>query len=252
MTDKTDNEEVPQVEEDSFKSEDQNEIDASELEAPKSASSDLQNRLFQLRMKINQGRKANKAEVEEEYKRLSSKKFKKKGGDNEDEEGSSNDKGKNKKKEEKDILNQTAQEAEWEAEQKRKKQDIAHTYGYNAFASDRSYRAYEKRVNKLAEQNIKTQQKTAQEQAVTTALTMNPFDYGKINAGTTPEALERLKQDVLNQHEKREKFHKKRASDTADVDYINDKNARFNKKLKNAFDKYTLEIRQNLERGTAV
>lgn len=37
-----------------------------------------------------------------------------------------------------------------------------------------------------------------------------------------------------------------------DVDFINDKNEAFNKKIKRSFDKYTVEIRQNLERGTAI
>lgn len=38
----------------------------------------------------------------------------------------------------------------------------------------------------------------------------------------------------------------------ADVDYINDRNKVFNKKVRRAYDKYTVEIRQNLERGTAL
>ena len=38
----------------------------------------------------------------------------------------------------------------------------------------------------------------------------------------------------------------------ADIDYINDRNKHFNKKIKRAYDKYTVEIRQNLERGTAL
>ena len=37
-----------------------------------------------------------------------------------------------------------------------------------------------------------------------------------------------------------------------DVTSINDRNKFFNKKIKRAFDKYTVEIRQNLERGTAL
>ena len=36
------------------------------------------------------------------------------------------------------------------------------------------------------------------------------------------------------------------------VDYINKRNMVFNKKISRAFDKYTTEIRQNLERGTAL
>ena len=38
----------------------------------------------------------------------------------------------------------------------------------------------------------------------------------------------------------------------ADVHYINDRNRVFVKKIGRAFDKYTTEIRQNLERGTAL
>jgi hypothetical protein len=37
-----------------------------------------------------------------------------------------------------------------------------------------------------------------------------------------------------------------------DITSINDRNAVFNKKLERAFGEYTLEMRQNLERGTAL
>ena len=37
-----------------------------------------------------------------------------------------------------------------------------------------------------------------------------------------------------------------------DVNYINERNRGFNKKLERAYDKYTVETRQNLERGTAL
>jgi pre-mRNA-splicing factor SYF2 len=53
--------------------------------------------------------------------------------------------------------------------------------------------------------------------------------------------------------EARGKFSRRRTEyEGADVDYINDRNKHFNKKIKRAFDKYTVEIRQNLERGTAL
>ncbi len=38
----------------------------------------------------------------------------------------------------------------------------------------------------------------------------------------------------------------------SDVDYINSRNAHFNKKIQRAFGKHTEEIRANLERGTAL
>ena len=37
-----------------------------------------------------------------------------------------------------------------------------------------------------------------------------------------------------------------------DVTYINRRNEVFNKKIERAFDSYTAEIRQNLERGTVL
>lgn len=37
-----------------------------------------------------------------------------------------------------------------------------------------------------------------------------------------------------------------------DVDYINDRNAHFNKKIERAFGAATAEIKANLERGTAL
>lgn len=56
-----------------------------------------------------------------------------------------------------------------------------------------------------------------------------------------------------NRIEKRSKFSRRRAYNAdADVDYINERNAKFNKKAERFYGKYTAEIKQNLERGTAV
>lgn len=52
---------------------------------------------------------------------------------------------------------------------------------------------------------------------------------------------------------KREKYSRRRAhNDDADIDYINERNMKFNKKLERFYGEHTLEIKQNLERGTAV
>lgn len=53
--------------------------------------------------------------------------------------------------------------------------------------------------------------------------------------------------------EKRSKYSRRRGvNEDSDVDYINDRNMRFNKKAARFYDEYTAEIKQNLERGTAV
>lgn len=53
--------------------------------------------------------------------------------------------------------------------------------------------------------------------------------------------------------EKRSKYSRRRAhDDDEDIDYINERNMRFNKKLERFYGKYTGDIKQNLERGTAI
>ena len=53
--------------------------------------------------------------------------------------------------------------------------------------------------------------------------------------------------------EKRAKYSRRRPFGQGnDVDYINERNMKFNKKAARYYDKYTAEIKQNLERGTAV
>ena len=52
---------------------------------------------------------------------------------------------------------------------------------------------------------------------------------------------------------KRSKYSRRRAFDPdSDIDYINERNMKFNKKLERFYGKYTSDIKQNLERGTAV
>lgn len=60
-------------------------------------------------------------------------------------------------------------------------------------------------------------------------------------------------QELNATQESRYAFSRRRAFDEdKDVDYINERNRKFNQKLSRAYDKYTVEIRQNLERGTAI
>ena len=40
--------------------------------------------------------------------------------------------------------------------------------------------------------------------------------------------------------------------DEEDIDYINERNMKFNQKLARFYDPFTAEIKQNLERGTAI
>ncbi|CRK87992.1 CLUMA_CG001778, isoform A [Clunio marinus] len=66
-------------------------------------------------------------------------------------------------------------------------------------------------------------------------------------------AVNNMVKDLDQQIEKRKKFSRRRMhNDEADIDYINEKNRRLNKKLAMYYDPYTTEIKQALERGTAI
>ncbi|ESO08041.1 hypothetical protein HELRODRAFT_75106 [Helobdella robusta] len=51
----------------------------------------------------------------------------------------------------------------------------------------------------------------------------------------------------------RAKYSRRRKHDEDDdIDYINERNMKFNKNLERFYGQYTAEIKQNLERGTAI
>ncbi len=53
--------------------------------------------------------------------------------------------------------------------------------------------------------------------------------------------------------EKRAEFHRRRGfNGDGDINYINDRNMKFNQKLDRFYSKYTKDIKDNLERGTAI
>ena len=75
--------------------------------------------------------------------------------------------------------------------------------------------------------------------------------------GTAPALPERnieLMVAELNERKrKRDEFSRRRAARSdKDIDFINDRNAHFNKKIDRAFADHTREIKANLERGTAL
>jgi pre-mRNA-splicing factor SYF2 len=68
-------------------------------------------------------------------------------------------------------------------------------------------------------------------------------------------AIDRLVADLEKAEEQRLKKRRERLKnqdDGGDVTYINIKNKQFNEKLKRFYDKYTADIRDSFERGTAV
>ncbi|CAA2970868.1 Hypothetical predicted protein [Olea europaea subsp. europaea] len=59
--------------------------------------------------------------------------------------------------------------------------------------------------------------------------------------------------ELKDKEEKARSFSRRRKyCEEKDIDSINDRNEHFNEKIERAFGKYTLEIKNNLERGTAL
>lgn len=70
---------------------------------------------------------------------------------------------------------------------------------------------------------------------------------------TSEEKIDKMVKELKDREEKRKSFSRRRRfHEEKDIDSINDRNEHFNKKIERAFGKYTLEIKNNLERGTAL
>ena len=206
-----------------------------------------QQRLFNIRMKINQGRKANSKEVENEFKRLSCNKTKgynidddnDNNNDNDDKEKSSTtgDKKKWMKKGSYDIMNVTAQYAEILKDKKVIKQRNTETYGLSSYNNRVVQKVYEtdlKALPTLSNGSNNTDNNTSASTVLDKQLTYGSLDSSRVSKSGVDrlEKLLKLKEEKKNKSRKRE-------LDAGDVDFINEKNAVFNKKIKKAFDKYT-------------
>lgn len=68
-----------------------------------------------------------------------------------------------------------------------------------------------------------------------------------------PKKVDAMLESFKEQEERNAKFSRRRAfNDNEDVTFINERNRKFVQKVNRAFDQYTEEIRENIERGTAI
>ncbi|KAG7519505.1 hypothetical protein JOB18_010286 [Solea senegalensis] len=144
------------------------------------------------------------------------------------------------------LLEITADDAErWERKKKKKNPDT----GFAGYA-EAQLRQYQ-RLTKQIRPDLESYEKQRQECGEDFYPTANSLIHG--THVPTKDGIDRMVEDVEKQIEKRAKYSRRRAyNDDADIDYINERNAKFNKKAERFYGKYTAEIKQNLERGTAV
>lgn len=134
---------------------------------------------------------------------------------------------------------------------KKKRKKNPEEEGFMDFESQTA-RQYNRLVKQFSSPNMEKYQKTRNDVG-------DEIFYGtahSISQGSfkdKPKAIDNMVNDLEQQIMKRKSFSRRRThNDDADIDYINEKNARFNKKLERFYGEYTAEIKQNLERGTAI
>jgi pre-mRNA-splicing factor SYF2 len=104
------------------------------------------------------------------------------------------------------------------------------------------------------ERNLKSLSRAAGalESSEETTGTFNPI-LNVADEAREREGARNLSNEMKRRIEKQAKKKRERIEfEQTDVTYINQRNKRFNQKISRNFDKHTAEIRQNLERGTAL
>ncbi|XP_075914521.1 pre-mRNA-splicing factor syf2 [Petromyzon marinus] len=144
------------------------------------------------------------------------------------------------------LLATSAEDADrWERKKRKRNPDPGFS-DYSA-AQERQYQRLVRQIKPDLEE-YRTQRERAGEDLFPTA---DSLSHGSHRP--SEDAISRMVTDVEKQIDKRAKFSRRRCfNDDQDIDYINERNAKFNRKAERFYGKYTGEIKQNLERGTAV
>ncbi|KAL6603502.1 hypothetical protein ACP70R_043863 [Stipagrostis hirtigluma subsp. patula] len=210
-----------------------------------------QRKMFELRLKMNEARKANQQAMVAEKKRMeprgesrgvSKQKWiedrKKKIGKLLDSNGLDMSKA---------YMLDTQETAE--AKYKKWEKEPA-PYGWDVFNQKTLYDAYKKRTKNIeVDMEAYNKAKEADPEFYRDA---SSLQYGKVSK-VPEENIDKMVKELKEREEKRKSFSRRRKfHEDKDIDSINDRNEHFNKKIERAFGKYTLEIKNNLERGTAL
>ncbi|CAH8569864.1 unnamed protein product [Heterobilharzia americana] len=209
-------------------------------------------KLRELHLKVNEARKCNHQEVVEEDRRSKlpsnwETKQKRLQWEEEDEVFKIECAKQNIDPDRTRSLNVSAEIADRLEARRRKKRNTDEGFSTYADASHRKYLKMTKQIKPDLVSYQKEKEKLG-ELAFPTADTI-----GLTNRKDPPEAVERLANQIIEQGAKRPAYSRRRPFDAdADIDYINERNKRYNELLERHYGKYTAEIKQNLERGTAI
>uniref|UniRef100_A0A1J3CRD6 Pre-mRNA-splicing factor SYF2 n=1 Tax=Noccaea caerulescens TaxID=107243 RepID=A0A1J3CRD6_NOCCA len=239
------------VEEESSEEEEDEDEDNQEPEVDVTQLTGRKKKLFELRLKMNEARKFNQTDVGSEKKKM---------------EAPTETKGISKQKwvEERkkkigkildanglDMTKAYMLDTQEAAETKYKKWEKEPTpSGWDVFNQKTLYNAYKKRTKNIkVDLEEYNRMRAADPEFYREA---SSLQYGKAPK-TSKDKIDKMAKELLDREQKRQDFSRRRKfREEKDIDSINDRNEHFNKKIERAFGKYTLEIKNNLERGTAL
>lgn len=211
-----------------------------------------QRKLFELRLKLNESRKANHSAVVAEKRRKDAPEDEREKSRKRSAEGTAAAldgrlKAHGIADPSKAYLLQSVDEA---AERYKKAERKPAAFGWDMFNQQSLYNAYKKRAGALA----------MDEAAYAAAAAADPDFYrdaGSLSYGTAPEVapegLARMVNELAERQKSRDAFSRRRRhNEDAASDGINERNAHFNRKLERSYGAFTAEIKGNLERGSAL
>ncbi|KAK8805653.1 hypothetical protein WA158_002309 [Blastocystis sp. Blastoise] len=202
-------------------------------------------RLMKLKKKLLQADLISKNEVSEEFTRLETddieKKQKREEWYRQHQQKLKDLKAKGIDEEHSYLMESVASAEKRESKKEQKEMNRINNFGWNIFNQDALYRAYNKQVSKLPKKSVSD------------LSTKDSLDYGD-NSKIDPEKAEMVANYYKEKDEKsKENFSKRKTFyNEEEVNYINERNRVFNKRLSRYYDKYTADMRANIERGSAL
>ena len=252
--------------------------DSSELDAPPatgklSKKAALQKRLAALRTKMNQSRTLNRREVHAEATRMGTdeasmqdrKRQNKQDRNAKQKEyetyvvgklhDAGGDSATDSKAEKKKVasLSQPAFDSIRQMNAKADKKERSQYGPDDYYNPEGQYSNYERNLNSVRHVASRRGEAPASLDSYDPTLKSYPNKSASIQSSMSErDGAKRLATEMKRRAEKRANKKQKLEFDAVDVTSINERNKRFNQKIGRNFDKHTAEIRQNLERGTAI
>eukprot|EP00593_Proboscia_inermis_P008499 CAMPEP_0171307374 /NCGR_PEP_ID=MMETSP0816-20121228/17392_1 /TAXON_ID=420281 /ORGANISM="Proboscia inermis, Strain CCAP1064/1" /LENGTH=417 /DNA_ID=CAMNT_0011789495 /DNA_START=51 /DNA_END=1304 /DNA_ORIENTATION=- len=226
-------------------------------ETPSRELTPLQMRLHKLKLKMNQSRRLNQKDVMREGERLGSAEarsrekkrlMKEEKAMREKEWSESIGKVSSSQKDIVKVLSEQAADSMKKAGKKAAKAKANRFDVNDYYNSEGQVRNYERNLKSLP-QHLLPSQSTGDTYDPLTTQSSKDADR---SSNQNKAGARRLAQEMQRRVEKQKNKRSSLEFDASDVSYVNQRNKRFNEKINRTYDKYTAEIRQNLERGTAL